>query len=302
MIKSIHAKTILSPLKKDPFFGISYSMNLYRGCQHQCIYCDSRSKCYQIADFSDILMKENAIDLLEKELKKKKKGTIATGSMNDCYMPVEEEIGLTRKALSVIAKNKFPVHVLTKSDLVLRDIDLLSEISKTYAAVSFTITSADDGLSKKIEPSAPVSSRRFAAMKKFSDKGIYTGVIMTPILPYITDSEENIIGIVEKAAESGAKYILSWMGLTMREGQREYFYNKLDELFPGLKEKYILLYGDQYGCSVPEHKKLENIFRDECRKHNIATRMIFYHPKEVNKKISEFFMVLLHEIDCKECY
>lgn len=289
MIKTIRAKTILSNLKEDPFFGISYSMNLYRGCQHQCIYCDSRSKCYQIADFSEILMKENAIELLEKELKKKKKGTIGTGSMNDCYMPIEKETGLTRKALEIIAKHKFPVHVLTKSDLVVRDIDLLSEISKTYAAVSFTITSADDELSKIIEPGAPESSRRFEAMKKFSDAGIYAGVIMTPILPYITDSEENIRALVEKAAQSGAKYILAWMGLTMREGQREYFYNKLDELFPKLKEKYIKLYGNQYGCSVPDSKKLEKIFRDECSKYSIATKMVFYSPKEENKKITDYF-------------
>lgn len=288
-MKYIRAKTILSRYKEqDPFFGLAYSMNLYRGCQHACIYCDSRSKCYRIADFSGIEVKENALELLEKELKKKKKGTIGTGSMNDCYMPLEKELGITRKALSIIARHKFPVHILTKSDLVVRDADLVKEISRTYAAVSFTITASSDVLSEKIEPCAPVSSKRFAAVKRLADEGIYTGIIMSPILPYITDTEENIRGIVEKAAEGGAKYILAWMGLTMREGQREYFYQKLDELFPGIKQKYIERYGNQYECPAPNHAALEKTFKEECIKQGIATNMEFYSPKEGSKKLSDY--------------
>jgi DNA repair photolyase len=287
-MKYIQAKSILSPIKEDPFFGLSYSMNLYRGCQHQCIYCDSRSTCYGIKDFTQIEVKENALALLEKELHKKKKGTIGTGSMNDCYMPLEKELGMTRRALEIIAKHKFPVHVLTKSDYVTRDIDLLKEISNVYAAVSFTVTAASDGMSSKIEPCAPVSSRRFAAVKRFADENIYTGIILTPVLPYITDTEDNIGAIVEKAADAGAKYILCWTGMTIREGQREYFYEKLDGLFPGLKEKYIERYGNSYGCSVPDHEKLEKAFKEECRKHDIATRMKFYVPGEDNRKLSEY--------------
>jgi DNA repair photolyase len=163
----IFAKTLLATVKQpDPWFGLKYNMNLYRGCQHQCIYCDSRSECYQIEDFAEIQVKVNALEKLSDEIRRKRvKGTIGTGSMNDPYMPIEAERNLTRGALQIIAAAKFPVHIITKSDLVLRDLDILKEISQVYAAVSFTITSADDSLAKKLEPGAPVSSRRFAALK-----------------------------------------------------------------------------------------------------------------------------------------
>ncbi|MEA3446132.1 MAG: radical SAM protein [Bacteroidota bacterium] len=189
MIKNITAKGILSALKNgpDPWFGISYNMNLYRGCQHQCIYCDSRSECYQIENFADILIKENAIELLAKALRnKRKKGTIGTGSMNDPYMPIEEKTYLTQQALKTIRHFRFPVHILTKSDLVLRDADIIKEISRVYAAVSFTITTADDNLSRITEPGAPESSKRFTAIKELSAKGIYTGIMLMPVLPFIS--------------------------------------------------------------------------------------------------------------------
>src|SRR5512136_395368 len=191
MPREIQAKVLLSSSKHpDPWFGIRYTMNLYRGCQHQCIYCDSRSECYQIEEFSDILVKANAIEVLRKELAHKRiKGTIGTGSMNDPYMPLEAERRLTRQALEVIAEFRFPVHVITKSDLVLRDMDLLKEISRVYAAVTFTITTYDDGLSKMLEPGAPVSSRRLAAMQTLSAAGILTGVALMPVLPFIEDTE-----------------------------------------------------------------------------------------------------------------
>ncbi|MBC8383808.1 MAG: radical SAM protein, partial [Candidatus Cloacimonetes bacterium] len=253
MIKEITAKTILNHVKQpDTWFGLRYNLNLYRGCQHQCIYCDSRSDCYQIENFADILVKVNAIEILQDELpRKRKKGTIGFGSMNDPYMPIEKERELTRKALEVIQKNRFPVHILTKSTLVLRDINILKKIAEQYAAVSFTITTADDELCKKLEPGAPVASQRFSAMKELSDKGIYTGILMMPILPFIEDTKENIEALVSQAAESGASYILPWFGMSLRSGQREYFYAKLDEFFPSMRRKYEIRYGEQYQCAVP---------------------------------------------------
>ncbi|MCJ7717941.1 MAG: radical SAM protein, partial [Anaerolineales bacterium] len=191
MIEEITAKTILNHVKQpDPWFGLKYNMNLYRGCQHQCIYCDSRSDCYRIEDFSKIQVKTNALELLEDVLPRKRiRGTIGFGSMNDPYMPVEREYRLTGKSLEIISTHEFPVHILTKSDLVLRDIDLLKEINGVYTAVSFTITTADDELARILEPGAPLPSLRFQAMRELADAGILTGVTMMPILPFLEDSE-----------------------------------------------------------------------------------------------------------------
>jgi len=210
MIKEIYAKGLLSHVKQpEPWFGLKYNMNLYRGCQHQCIYCDSRSSCYQIENFKDILVKVNAIDLLEDELSRKRvKGTIGTGSMNDPYMPVEEKLNLTGRALEVIARFGFSVHIITKSDLVLRDLDILREINRIYTAVSFTITTTDEDLAIKLEPGAPAVSKRFDAMRVLSENGILTGVTMMPILPFLEDNEDNIAQIVTQAKEAGASYII----------------------------------------------------------------------------------------------
>jgi DNA repair photolyase len=278
MIKEITAKTLLSSSKyPDPWFGVKYTMNLYRGCQHQCLYCDSRSECYQIEDFADILVKTNAIGLLKKELSSKRaRGTIGLGSMNDCYMPLEERYRLTRQALELIARHRFPVHIITKSDLVLRDKDLLAEIGKIYAAVSFTITTADDELAAKLEPGAPSPSRRYQAIKTLSDQGIYTGITLMPVLPFIEDNEENILAIVDRAREAGAKYIIASFGMTMRDRQRAYYYGKLDRLFPGLRERYEKRFGDQYSCGALSAGKLEKTFREACARYGIATRMTQY--------------------------
>ena len=248
MTRTITAKTILSSVKPgiDSWFGLRYNMNLYRGCQHGCIYCDSRSNCYQLGDLSDIRIKENALLLLEKELKsKRERGTIGFGSMNDPYMPVEKSEELTRRALQLVRRYRFPVHIITKSNLVVRDIDLLKEIGRIYAAISLTITTTDDNLSKLIEPNSPISSQRFEALRQLSEAGIYAGITLMPVLPFITDEQENLLDIVYKAKENGAKYILASVGMTLREGQREYYYEQLDKHFPGLKEKYSQTYGNQ---------------------------------------------------------
>ena len=280
MIKEIKAKALLSSSKDpDPWFGLKYTMNLYRGCQHQCIYCDSRSECYQIEDFGDILVKTNAIDLLRKELSSKRvKGTVGTGSMHDPYMPIEKTYNLTGRALEVISEFRFPVHVITKSDLVLRDVDKLKDIGRTYAAVSFTVTAADDELARKLEPGAPQPSARFEAMAALSAAGILTGVTMMPILPFIEDNEQNVTEIATRAKDCGAAYIIPWFGMTLRDRQRAYYYDSLDRLFPGVRSRYEQRYGDQYSAPAPEADRLNDVFRSHCERLGLPTAMPAYNP------------------------
>jgi DNA repair photolyase len=284
MIREIQAKTILTRVKgPDEWFGLYYNMNLYRGCQHQCIYCDSRSECYQIEDFNhEVLVKANAVELLRRELAGKRViGTIGTGSMNDPYMPLEAQVRLTRRALEAVAEAGFPVHVITKSDLSLRDMDLFEEIQrKSYCAVSYTITTADDRLSKRIEPGAPVSSKRLSAIKAMQERGLLAGVTLMPVLPFIEDDEENIRRIVRLANEAGAQYILPAFGMTLRNRQREYYYDKLDRLFPGTREKYARAFGERYSAPARNARRLEEMFRDLCGELGMATRMPVYAPQK----------------------
>jgi DNA repair photolyase len=283
MIKEVNVKSILSSYPQvDAWFGCKYNMNLYRGCQHQCIYCDSRSECYRIENFNDIIVKINAIELLEKELKSKRiVGTIGFGAMCDTYMPVEKEYKLTRKALELALKYKFPVHIITKSDLVTRDIDLLKEISKIYAAISFTITTTDDNLAKIIEPNSSPPSKRLIAMKMLSDTGIYTGVTMMPILPFLEDTEENILSIVQQSKSNGAKYIIPAIGMTLRDRQRDYYYNQLDKHFPNLKNKYIKTFGNRYSCSPLNSKRLYQILKSECEKQKLPMKINIFEPVNI---------------------
>lgn len=272
MPKYIQARQILLPAKGGEdnrnLFGIKYSMNCYRGCEHQCIYCDTRSDCYQIRYYNEIEVKTNAIDVLRKELySKKRKGTVGTGSMNDPYMPIESREKLTRKALEVLYEYRFPVHVMTKSSLVLRDKDILKDLSSVYAAVTFTITTPDDALSRKIEPHAPESSQRFEAMKILASEGILTGVSMMPVLPWITEDWMQIQTLVKKAKECGASYILNaGMGMTLRQGQREYFYNELDNIFPGLHKQYEKSFGNKYYAYINRAEFIYRNFKELCNK------------------------------------
>jgi DNA repair photolyase len=280
-VREIQAKVLLSHVKQpDTWFGLRYNMNLYRGCQHGCIYCDSRSECYQIEDFDgEVLVKANAIELLRRELASKRvKGPIGMGSMNDSYMPVERRLNITGQALRVIAEFGFPVHVMTKSSLVLRDLDVLRQINERYAAVSFTITTADDALGRKVEPRAALVSDRFRAMRVLADNNILTGISMMPILPFIEDTTENIEQIVELARENGASYIIPGFGMTLRDRQRAYYYNKLDELFPGLRQRYERAFGGRYGASGDNTAELERVFHDLCHRYGIKTRMVQYEP------------------------
>ncbi len=269
-----HAKKLLGHIRQpDDWFGLKYNMNLYRGCQHQCIYCDTRSECYQIENFgNEIIYKENALELLRNELASKRiKGTIGLGSMNDPYQPLEASKKLTRKALEIIAEFRFPIHIITKSDLVLRDIDLLKKISNIYATVSFSISTADDNSGKIIEPAASLVSNRLKAIETLNNNGIQAGIVMMPILPFLQDNEENITNIVTKGYEHNTAYILPGFGMTMRDRQREYYYKKLNANFPGIKQKYIEKFGGNYSCSVNNYHQLKKIFDELCGKNKIPT-------------------------------
>lgn len=282
MIKETEVKKILSHLKDpDPWFGIKYTMNIYRGCQHGCIYCDSRSFCYGIDNFDDVIVKKNAVELLRKELSSKRVvGTIGTGAMSDPYIPIEKEYKLTRSALKIINEKKYPVHIITKSDLVTRDIDVLKGINDEYAAVSFTLTTTNDLLAKKIEKGAPLPTNRLKAMSELSKKGIYTGVTMMPILPFIEDNTENIKRIINEAKENGAQYIIPTFGVTLRDIQKKYYYDKLQEEFPGLKEKYEKKFGDRYFYSGNDYENLKAFFYDYCNQLRIETKIKAYNPNK----------------------
>ena len=276
-VNMIKVKTMLSKVKYGPdWYGIDYNMNLYRGCSHGCIYCDSRSSCYHIDNFDVPVCKKNALAILENELSKKRnKGVIGIGSMSDTYNPKELNYEQTRGALKLILKYNFGVSIDTKSDLILRDLDILKEInSKNNVIIKFTITTPNDELSKIIEPHVCVSSKRFKAIKSLTDNGIFTGIMMNPVLPFITDKEEDIKKIVKLANDSGAKFIHTYMGMTLRDNQRDYYYEQLDKHFNGLKDKYIKYYKDRYNCPVLNYKKLYKIFTDECDKYGIPINKI----------------------------
>lgn len=243
-------------------------MNLYRGCSHGCIYCDSRSRCYHMEHaFEDIEVKENAVDLLEYALRhKRKRCMIGTGSMTDPYIPLEMELGNVRKALELIDKYGFGFTVITKSDRILRDLNLLQRIhEKTKCVVQITLTTYDEALCRKIEPNVSTTRERFLVLKKLQDAGIPTVVWLSLILSFINDTEENISGILDLCADAGVYGVICFgMGLTLREGNREYFYAQLDRRFPGLKEQYIRTYGKQYMIESPHNRPLMKLFYEKC--------------------------------------
>ena len=250
-------------------------MNVYRGCTHGCIYCDSRSKCYQFTHpFEDIEVKRNAPQLLEKALKsKRKKCMIGTGAMSDPYMHCEEELKLTRKCLEIILENGFGVAVQTKSDRILRDIDLLSAINKSAkCVVQMTLTTYDDDLCRILEPNVCNTKRRIEVLEKMQERGIPTVVWLTPILPFINDTKENITAILNECVRTGVKGVIDFgMGLTLRDGDREYFYAALDKNFPGMKEQYIKQYGNAYVLPSPNAKELTELFRKKCKENGIMS-------------------------------
>lgn len=277
-------KTILSP---------SNGMNLYRGCTHGCIYCDSRSACYQMDhEFEDIEIKRNAPQILEAQLRKKRKPCmIGTGAMCDPYIHLEEELQITRQCLSIIEKYGFGLSILTKSDRILRDLDILTEINKkAKCVVQMTMTTFDETLCKKIEPNVSTTLERFRVLEAMRDNGIPTIVWLSPILPFINDTEENLKGLLDYCIEAEVKGILCFgFGTTMREGSRDHFYKKLDELFPGMKRRYEQTFGDSYECPSPNNVRLKKIFKDVCQHHDIMhdTDEIFSYLRELESKTKQ---------------
>lgn len=248
-------------------------MNLYRGCSHGCIYCDSRSKCYNMNhDFEDIEVKSNALELLENTLRRKRKRCmIGTGAMTDPYIPLEQRLQHTRKALLLIEKYGFGVALQTKSSRVLRDLDVLKRINeKTKAVVQITLTTADDTLCKIIEPNVSTTRERFETLKTLHDAGIPTVVWLCPILPYINDTQENIRAILDMCVEAKVRGVLCFgMGVTMREGNREYFYRQLDRHFPHLKQRYIREFGNNYVVNSPKNNELMKLYHRTCSENGI---------------------------------
>jgi DNA repair photolyase len=274
-------KTILSPQN---------GMNLYRGCSHGCIYCDSRSKCYQMDHpFEDIEVKRNAPQILEAQLRKKRQPCmIGTGSMCDPYIPLETELRLTRQCIELIERYGFGLAILTKSARILRDIDLLQAISrKTKCVVQMTLTTYDEALCRKLEPNVSTTKERFHALEAMRDAGLPTVVWLSPILPFINDTEENLRGLLDYCVRAKVRGIVNFgFGVTLREGDREYFYAALDRDFPGMKQKYVRAFGNAYECTSPNNARLMAIYRAACKKHGILFRPddVFAYMREFETK------------------
>jgi len=280
-IQTVSAKTIIQKEKLPSYqtwWGTSYNMNLYKGCSHGCIYCDSRSLCYQNSEFDVVKPKDDCLRIIDKELKLKytRRGVIGTGAMSDPYNHLEAELKLTRGALEIINKYQFGISITTKSDLVTRDIDVLSEIKRTAPViVKFSLTSSDDVLSRALEPNVTISSERLKAIETLSKAGIYSGVLLWPTMPFLTDSQEQVIDLLNKAKDSGAKFVTAYFGLTLRIGSRDYFFENLDKLIESkkipsdTKERYIKRFGTRYICDIPKKQTVIKVFKEHCHKRGL---------------------------------
>lgn len=270
----VEAKSLLIKNRNTTWFGADYNLNIYRGCAHGCIYCDSRSECYHVENFDTVRAKKDALHILRDELRRKvKSGIVATGAMSDPYNPFEQQLQLSRHGLELLSAYGFGATIATKSDLVVRDIDLLKEMrTHSPALVKFSITTADDALCGLIEPRVASSSKRFEALAEVSEAGIPCGVLMMPVLPYINDTVENVVQLVQKTAQHGGKFIYPYFGVTLRQNQRAHYYQKLDHLFPGVKEKYQR-FGNSYACTSPNYKALYNAFCKACEQAGLLYQM-----------------------------
>lgn len=274
---TVRARSILQKVRYDgnEWFGIDYNMNLYRGCCHGCIYCDSRSECYRIDDFDQVRVKFDALAILRRELRSRRtRGIVGIGAMSDTYNPFERTLHVTRGALELVEEFGFGVSVDTKSSLIARDADLLSAIGRQGGAVAkITITTADDELARIIEPHAPSPSERFAALAKLAEAGVFCGVLFTPTLPWVTDDDATIRGVVEGAAAAGARFVFNMTGVTMRDRQREHFLNCVAAVDPALPERYRAVFGDRYFCNSPRAAENRALFRTLCKQHGLLWRM-----------------------------
>ena len=275
-MESVPAKSIVMRTNMGGWFGCDYNMNIYKGCCHGCIYCDSRSDCYGIEGFDTVRKKENALVLIEQNLKsKRKKGVVATGAMSDPYNPFEEKEQLTQEALKLLDAYEFGVAVATKGDLILRDISIFQQIASHSPVIcKITITAAEDALAQKIEPYAPPSSKRFSVLRQLIEGGLFAGILLMPVLPFVTDTEENILSIVHQAAQCGAKFIYPAFGVTLRGRQRDWYLKCLGEAFSKeIAQRYDRFYGEQYYCPSPHARRLSQVFRTACNRAGILYRM-----------------------------
>lgn len=292
----VKTRTIMTKSDQgEKWFGIDYHMNLYKGCSYGCIYCDSRSDCYHINNFDEVKTKVDALEILESELASKGyRGVVSFGTLSDPYNPEEKDLEITRNALKLILKYGFGVSIDTKSDLILRDLDLLTEIAQNNSVIiKISISTADDEMAKKIEPRVISSTKRFEVLRKLREASLYAGVLLTPVLPFLTDTEENIKTIVLKSKEADAKFIYTKMGMNLRTNQRSYYYEKLDELYPGLSSDYDAVYGKKYFCSSLQYRHLMELFLNLSHQYGILTEMedIIKDYKKVipmNEQISLF--------------
>ena len=274
-METIPAKSIVNRTRDPSWFGTEYNMNIYRGCCHGCLYCDSRSGCYQIGEFDRVRAKADALRILRDDLARKVRPAFITmGSMSDPYNPFERDLLLTRRALILLEAYGFGAAIATKSDLITRDIDILTSIGRTMPVIcKLTITTCDSELAARVEPRAPSPGRRLAALEELSKAGLFTGVLMMPVLPFLEDSPDNVRDIVERAAGAGARFIYPAMGMTCRAGQREYYYQQLEACFPGLAERYRRRYGARYYCPSPRARELWEVFREECGRRGVLYDM-----------------------------
>ena len=273
----IPAKHILIRSKSTAWFGTDHTVNLYRGCCHGCLYCDSRSDCYRNPNFDRVTAKADALRILRDELARKvRPAFIAMGAMSDPYNPFEEELLLTRHALELIDAYDCGVSVDTKSDLIVRDIDLYQSIQAHSPVIcKLTVTTVDEDLAAKVEPRAPSPARRLAAIRSLAQAGLFCGVLLMPVLPFLEDRHEQVLAVVDRSADAGAKFIYSGFGVTMRQGQREYFLRELDRAFPGehLSRRYLARYGDRYRCPSPRAQELWEVFTARCRERGLLYQM-----------------------------
>ena len=275
VMEYISVKHLLHRNKSTEWFGTDHTMNLYRGCCHGCLYCDSRSSCYQNPDFDRVKAKEDALRILRDDLARKVKPAFITmGSMSDPYNPFEKELQLTRHALELIDAYQCGVAVATKSSLIVRDAALYRLIQDHSPVIcKLTVTTADDTLAAKVEPYAPPPSQRLAALEELSEAGVFAGVLFMPVLPFVEDSRENVLSVVDSAARAGARFVYAAFGVTMRDGQRDHFLNGLDWAFPGMGERYRKRYGSRYYCSSPKAKELWELFSARCRELGLLYEM-----------------------------
>ena len=274
-METVPAKTIVTRTKSGGWFGTEYNMNLYRGCCHGCIYCDSRSACYHIEDFGRVRPKADALAIVRDDLRRKTRaGVVATGAMSDPYNPLERQLCLTRHALELLAAFGFGVAIDTKSGLVARDCDVLTEVAAAMPVlVKFSFSTWDDALAARLEPGAPPPSARFAAMERLAREGLYTGAVLMPVLPGLTDTRETVQELVRRVAAAGGRFCYCWPGVTLRTGSREYYYAALDREFPGLRERYQRRYGDRYRCLVPGVRRFWECFTGACTTYGLPWEM-----------------------------